>query len=1271
MQKLFRFSNWRLRSKMALLIVVASVLPLIFAAILDIRGSQKRLLETTSARLVARCEQFRDKLDEFHRSNLRSSQRVAMLPDARAYLNGSQDPITTAKLASILAVWPQGDPRIRGVALLDSAGKVRLSTQTSLSGLDLSSRSYIRDALRTRSPGIVSDVYLAEPQVNYAPTIGYVSCVFDANKTLGAVVLFVDANAFWQIASSLNGLVGSGSFAVVYDHMGIRIAHTFNRDILFHPGGPLDAKTLQGLIAENRFGPKTKELLEDVHPFAEQFDRAKAEHVDSEPFHGHTPTNNQPHMGTASRCETVAWTVFYMISEESLSAQMDELAFEKAGYAGAILVLAVVVGSGFATWILRPVRDLSTTAAQIESGNLAARVPTTSNDEFGQLGARFNDMANQIETTSKMLQAERDDLDARVQERTADLLQTTQSLESEIAERKNAEKALAEGRHLLEAIIENAPAIVYVKDLDGRYLVANRHFCELFRVSKENLIGKTDYDFLPENTADGFRAMDKMIAQSSEAILKEDFGQLEDGPHYYHSVKCPLRDETGKTYATFGISTDITDRKRAENSLRAREERIRQIVETALDAVVTINDQGNITGWNSQAELTFGYSRDDILGLNLADTIVPESYREFHRKGLENYLSTGVSTVLNRRIQLSAVHKDGREFPIELSITPIKTENTFEFSAFIRDISDQRAFDQKVQGHLERLSLLHNITRATGERQDLQSIFQVVIRSLEDQLPIDFGCVCLFDPIDYVLTVSSVGVQSESLSFELALTEHAMIPIDENGLSSCVRGQLVYEPDISKVHFPFPERLAKGGLRSLVMAPLLVESQVFGILVTARREPESFSSGECEFLRQLSEHVALSAHQANLHEALQEAYDDLRQTQQAVMQQERLKALGQMASGIAHDINNAISPVALYTESLLANEEGLSARARDYLETIARSIDDVAATVSRMREFYRQREPQLLLVEIPLNRLMQEVADLTRARWSDMPLQRGVKIDLNLDLESDLPPVMGIESEIREMLTNLVFNAVDAMPDGGALTLRTCSYRQQEVAEGESPRTEVEVDVIDNGIGMDEETQRRCLEPFFTTKGERGTGLGMAMVYGVAQRHNATMKIESAPGQGTTVRLIFDAAATNGDGKPSVVWQASVLQPMRILLIDDDPLLLKSLRDTLEGQGHLIAIANGGQAGIDAFNEAADAGQPFPVVFTDLGMPYVDGRKVAAAIKGRLPSTYIILLTGWGQRLVAEGDIPPHVDSVLNKPPKLRDIHDALAKSLEMEGGEQ
>ena len=582
--------------------------------------------------------------------------------------------------------------------------------------------------------------------------------------------------------------------------------------------------------------------------------------------------------------------------------------------------------------------------------------------------------------------------------------------------------------------------------------------------------------------------------------------------------------------------------------------------------------------------------------------------------------------------------------------------------AFNNLLTQVQGAQARLQSQLNRLDLLHRITRAIGERQDLPSIFQVVLRNLEDDMPIDFGCVCLYDTTEVAnaLTVVTIGGRSRPYAQVLALDEQVRLPIDPNGLARCVTGELVYEPDVNAIMYPFPQRFARAGIASLVLAPLLVQKRVFGVLVVARTAAEAFSSGECEFLRHLSEHVALASHQAQLHGDLQSAYDELRQSQHAVLQQERLRALGQMASGIAHDINNAISPIALYTESLLEREPGLSDRTRSYLVTIQRAIEDVAQTVARMREFYRAREPDLSLTRVGLNRLIEQVTDLTRARWSDVALQKGTVITLQTDLAAGLPDIMGSETEIRDALTNLVFNAADAMPDGGILTLRTRS-RQSTTAPQEGGH-EIDVEVCDTGVGMDDETRRRCLEPFFTTKGERGTGLGLAMVYGMIQRHSAELHIDSAVGKGTTVRLSFVPAQA-----PLLSAEHHPLAPrmptrLRLLLVDDDPLLSKSVKEVLEGDGHCVLVADGGQNGIDTFRKALQMADPFALVITDLGMPYVDGRKVAAAVKADSADTPVILLTGWGRRLIAENEIPPYVDRVLSKPPKLTELRAALAE---------
>jgi signal transduction histidine kinase/CheY-like chemotaxis protein len=567
-----------------------------------------------------------------------------------------------------------------------------------------------------------------------------------------------------------------------------------------------------------------------------------------------------------------------------------------------------------------------------------------------------------------------------------------------------------------------------------------------------------------------------------------------------------------------------------------------------------------------------------------------------------------------------------------------------------REVGVRHAAEVRTLQQLERLDLLRRITHAIAERQDLESIVQVVVRSVEENLPADFVALCNYEREARRIRVMRVGARSQTLAMDLAMTENAHIPIDQNGLARCVGGAQVYEPDIRANEYPFPRRLAAAGLSSMVIVPLMVEREaVFAVLLVARRDADAFSSGECEFLRQLCDQVALASSQARLNDSLQQAYEDLKRTQQAVLEQERLRALGQMASGIAHDINNAISPVAVYVESLLTYESGFSERARKQLQVIQRAVDDVARTVARMGEFYRRRPAQQELASVAADRVLREVLDLTRARWSDMALQRGVVIETRIEVTSADVTITAVESELREALVNLVLNAIDAMPAGGRLWLRA----------GAAEDGRVYVEVADEGLGMDEETRRRCLEPFFTTKGERGSGLGLAMVYGIAQRHGVEIDIRSAPGEGSAFRLRFPRPPA--DAPTSGASGARMPASTRILLIDDDPLLLSSLRDVLAREGHEVETANGGRQGVDAFLEAKEAGRPYPVVITDLGMPHFDGRAVASAIASASPRTPIIMLTGWGQRLTATGEIPTEVAAVLRKPPRLVELRETLA----------
>jgi PAS domain S-box-containing protein len=561
-------------------------------------------------------------------------------------------------------------------------------------------------------------------------------------------------------------------------------------------------------------------------------------------------------------------------------------------------------------------------------------------------------------------------------------------------------------------------------------------------------------------------------------------------------------------------------------------------------------------------------------------------------------------------------------------------------------LADLESAHRGLGAQVEQLELVHRIARAAVGREDLGSMFQVVLRSIEDHLGCDFGCICDFDDPTQVVEVAHVGPKSEAVAASLGVDARRQIRLADTPFGACVSGQLVYEPDVAACD-PAVAWLAATGLRSWVAAPLCAAGSMSGLLLVARQQADAFSAGDREFLHRLSEHVAVAARQTQLYTDLQRAYDDLQSTQHALIDQERLHVLGQMASGIAHDINNALGPVSLYATTIRKTEPSLSPEAREYLAIMERSVRDVAQTVDRLREFSRRPDAAFAPAPVDVRNVLEQVKTITRARWKDIPLQRGIVVQLRTELAPSVPPILGDEPEIRGALVNLVFNAIDAMPTGGTITLRGTAMDGRVVLE-----------VTDTGVGMTEDVRRRCLEPFFTTKGERGTGLGLAMVYGAVQRHRGDIDITSAVGEGTRIRLTFPAAPRVAEPHGGATEGPTALPPLRVLVIDDDIRLLKSLRDVLEHEGHAVMVASNGRIGIDTFRDAQAAGAAFDVVVTDLAMPDVDGRKVAAAIK-RVSTTPVILLTGWGQQVIAE-ELPAHVDRVLCKPPRLHEIREAL-----------
>jgi signal transduction histidine kinase/CheY-like chemotaxis protein len=398
--------------------------------------------------------------------------------------------------------------------------------------------------------------------------------------------------------------------------------------------------------------------------------------------------------------------------------------------------------------------------------------------------------------------------------------------------------------------------------------------------------------------------------------------------------------------------------------------------------------------------------------------------------------------------------------------------------------------------------------------------------------------------------------------------------------------------------------------------------------------------------------------QVRVTDGIQKAYEELRQTQHLVVQQERLRALGQMASGVAHDINNALSPIVAYSELLLSAQPSLPDNSKRYLQIIKQSGDDIAQIVTRMREFYRRRSDSEPLVEIDINQIIPEVIELTRPRWRDISQREGISIQLEQHLEAELPLLLCDPSELREALINLVFNSVEALPYGGTVILASHSLISHK--NGSSER-HLQVEVKDNGTGMDEKTRQRCLEPFFSTKSLRGgTGLGLAMVYGMVQRHEGVIDIESKPGRGTCIRLTFPlrekVVSSRRFNSPKVFNQIS----LRVLCVDDEEPIRQLLDDCLTHLNHQVTTAEGGEHALNLFHTAALENRPFDVIITDLGMPKMDGHELARTLKAESPHTPIIMMTGWGTMMKEDGEKAPEVDAVLEKPPQLEELNRLL-----------
>ncbi|HUP36177.1 MAG TPA: GAF domain-containing protein [Candidatus Limnocylindria bacterium] len=550
---------------------------------------------------------------------------------------------------------------------------------------------------------------------------------------------------------------------------------------------------------------------------------------------------------------------------------------------------------------------------------------------------------------------------------------------------------------------------------------------------------------------------------------------------------------------------------------------------------------------------------------------------------------------------------------------------------------------QDNQRRVQELSVLHELSRSVTGQLDQAGILDSLHQQVPRVLDVRHMSAVLLDEggdrLNVVLRVRDGRRCDEEEPHSYSLDQAGLTTIVLNTgrpirsadyLAECRRYGVA--PVANAVDMPH-----------VLIVPMTAGDRAIGLLIL-RSPDRAFTEADERLLVNIAQLVALMLRSARLYEERTRALGELGAAQDQLVRTEKLRALGEMASGVAHDFNNLLASILGRAQLLLERVEDV--KLRQWLKVIERAALDGARTVRRLQDFTGIRRDQPA-VEVDLNQVVQQVLETTESIWRQARRGSGVEIEVVTDLAAGLPPVAGDPAELREAFTNLVLNAVDAMPGAGTLTLRT------RTSEGQ-----VEVEVCDTGTGIPEHVREKIFDPFFTTKGPKGTGLGLSMAYGILQRHNGRITVESREGHGTVFRLLFPVAVSGSveEAAPPLAAAGGSPVSLHCLVVDDEDEVGQVVADILTTAGHTAVTVRSGQ---EAVGRLGDEG--FDAVFTDLAMPGMTGWQVARAVKDRAPEVPVVLMSGFGVEVAPE-DLPARgVDLVLAKPLQIQDILRALA----------
>jgi len=574
-------------------------------------------------------------------------------------------------------------------------------------------------------------------------------------------------------------------------------------------------------------------------------------------------------------------------------------------------------------------------------------------------------------------------------------------------------------------------------------------------------------------------------------------------------------------------------------------------------------------------------------------------------------------------------------------------------SAHVGAAVDRSRLYRSAQRRAEQMTALYEASVDLVGQTHLPDLLEAIASRASDLLNASGGCLYLLEDAPRVEDAAEDRVILRLVAITGPHADHVglHLRIGEGAAGKAVQtDQPVIVEDYGAWEGRSPKFSLETPTKAVLSIPLRWREHIIGAMgVFDDSEPRRFTDDDAQLLGLIG-HLASNAigntklfaetkrraiDNERLYQEREQAYRDLQEAQNQLVQTEKLRALGQMASGIAHNFNNSLA-IILGRTQLTVRRAGSEAIRSD-LEAIAQATRDGAATVRRLQEFTRQQPDDSALTILNPNDVVESVAEITRPRWKDQMEAEGRDVELVTETTA-IPNVAGNAAELREVLMNLIFNALDAMPQGGTITLRT-GY-----AEGR-----VTISVEDTGSGIPEEVKNRIFDPFFTTKGLQNSGLGLSTSYGIIARHGGEIHVESEPGIGTTFIISLPPAEERTNQEEE--HQAGASAPVsRVMIVDDETELGQIIQRAMEDEGHLAIAFSKSDEALNAFRD-----QPFDLVITDLGMPALSGWDLAAAIRETDMNVPIVMITGWGDQL------DDHLLEKLN-------IRPVIAKPFEIQG---